>query len=359
MTTSRSNSKQDKLNFFIIRLLVLCVFASAAPAFAREWWTASFFLDNDLFAESDDGYTNGIRLSFVSPDLSDFEEDPLLPDWLKSVNRRLSFFRASETDLQRNMVVTVGQQMYTPDEDFIDETALVEEARPYAGWLYLGFGYQVSNYLRLETAVVNIGVVGPASLAEESQNAVHDFRGFDRFQGWDNQLNNELGLQVIYRQKNKLFQQSTQSGWGHDFISHWGGSLGNVATYLETGGEWRFGWQLPRDFGTSSASPGGDNSSPGSVFDNRVRKKAFGGVHAFVALNGRWVFHDITLDGNTFSDSHSVDKESLVGSASVGVATTLYNWKLGFSRRFVTDEFKGQLDEYGYGAVTLSYTYAF
>jgi hypothetical protein len=329
------------------------------PVHARDWWTASLFLDNDLFASADDGYTNGVRLSFVSPDLSDFGNDERLPSWLKSVNHRLSFFRASEMGLQRNMVVTLGQQMYTPDERFIDEVDLIEEDRPYAGWLYLGFGYQVSHHKRLETAVVNVGVVGPASLAEQSQHAVHDLRGFDRFRGWDNQLNNELGLQLIYRQKNKALNYLNESHWGQDFITHWGGSLGNVATYLEAGAEWRLGWRLPRDFGTSSASPGGDNSSPGSVFDNRIRQKGFGGMHVFIAVNGRWVLHDITLDGNTFSNSHSVDKEPLVGVASVGVATTFSNWKLSFSRRFSSDEFKGQGDEVGYGSFSLSYTYAF
>jgi hypothetical protein len=324
-----------------------------------DWWTSSFYLDNDLFSNADDGYTNGIRVSAVSPDLSSFEEDPALPSWLQSVNHKLRFFRGDEFDLQRNMVVTLGQQMYTPSERYIDRTDVVEEDRPYAGWLYLGFGYQVSNFNRLDTTVFNIGVVGPSSYAESSQNLVHDARGFDKFKGWNNQLKNELGLQWLYTRKHKFYRPINIGKLGYDFITQRGGSIGNVATYLEAGAEFRFGWNLPQDFGTSQASPGGDNASPSSSFDSRVRNIRFGGLHGFIAVNGRWVLHDITLDGNTFTNSHSVDKEPLVGLTSLGIAMMIYRWKLSFSRQFVTDEFKGQDDSKGYGTVSISYTHAF
>jgi hypothetical protein len=342
-----------KRSFLLLLLLPLQVLAE------NDWWTASFFLDNDLFANADDGYTNGIRFSFVSPDVDNFQDDPRIPQWLRSINRQVRFFRAREGDLKRNMVVTFGQQMYTPDEKYRARTDLIEADRPYAGWLYLGLGYQVSNRKRLESAIVNVGMIGPASYARESQNAIHDWRGFKRYEGWDNQLNNELGLQAIYTRRNKWFSALRERGWGTDVITHWGASLGNVATYVDVGAEWRFGWNIADDFGSSSAVPGGDNSSPGSVVDNRIRDQWFGGFHGFIATSGRWVLHDITLDGNTFSDSHSVNKEPLVGSASVGVAILVSRWKLSFSRILITDQFEGQLDNSGYGSVSLSYTYAF
>lgn len=324
-----------------------------------DWWTTSLYFDNDLFSNTDDGYTNGIRFSVVSPNLDNFEQDPRLPKWLRTVNQKLRYFRKDEKNLQRNMVVTLGQTMYTPDERFIDRTDLVEEARPYAGWMYVGFGYQISNFNRLDTSVINLGMVGPASFAEEAQNFVHDLRDLDKFQGWNNQLRNELGAQWLYTQKNKFYKSINLSQWGYDIITQWGGSLGNVATHLETGAEFRIGWRLPQDFGTSSASPGGDNSSPGNKLDSRLQNLPLGSIHGFLALNGRWVMHDIFLDGNTFTDSHSVDKEHLVGSASVGISMSIYRMKLSFSRRLVTDEFKGQPDSKGYGTVSLSYTHSF
>lgn len=343
--------------------LVCALWILACPthiaAQEKSWWTAGLFLDNDLFANEDDGYTNGVRLNFTSPDLRSFEKDRRLPSWLRSINKRLEFIRPDEKGLARNMVVTLGQQMYTPSEQFIDEADLVSSDRPYAGWLYLGFGYQMRSSRRLETAIANFGVVGPSARAKESQDFIHDLRGFDKFRGWDNQLKNEFGLQLLYTRKNIVYRTEDRERWGSDVITQWGGSLGNVATHLETGIEWRFGLRLPEDFGTSSATPGGDNSAPRSSNDSRVQNRLIGGIHVYAALNGRWVIRDITLDGNTFRNSHSVDKEPLIGSMSVGLVMNVKRWQLGFSRLLTTEAFEGQEQSRGYGSVSISYTYAY
>lgn len=351
----------DSLNRLAVSLAIVVMilsfsFSDSAVADSR-WLTTSFYLDNDLFSGQDDGYTNGIRISAVSPDVRDFETDKLLPPWLRKVNKGLNLFRKEDVDLTQRMVFTLGQQMYTPDEIYIDRNDLVIEDRPYAGWLYLGFGYQLSNAKRLDISVLNIGVVGPSSRAGDAQDTVHDFRGFDKFQGWDNQLRDEFGVQWLYTRKNKHRPPARESGLGYDVVSQWGWSLGNVATHLEAGAEVRWGWNLPHDFGTSSAGPGGDNSSPDSRDDSRVSEKWFGGIHTFIALNGRWVIHDISLDGNTFSDSHSVDKEPLVGIAAAGVAMSVYRFKLSFTRQYLTKQFKGQGGSSSFGSVSLSYTH--
>lgn len=39
----------------------------------------NFRVDNDLFGGQDQGYTNGAQLSFVSPNLNDYTDDPCLP----------------------------------------------------------------------------------------------------------------------------------------------------------------------------------------------------------------------------------------------------------------------------------------
>jgi hypothetical protein len=55
-------------------------------------WTLNVYFENDLFGETDQNYTNGIRFSWVSPDLSSYETDPSLPHWLRQANDRLHFF---------------------------------------------------------------------------------------------------------------------------------------------------------------------------------------------------------------------------------------------------------------------------
>jgi len=340
--------------------LLACALLAATPAVqARpgdDSWTLSLYMENDLFDDTDRQYTSGVRASWVSPVIDSFIDDPAIPAWIRGANRALTVLdplpARFEKDPSRRLVVTLGQQMYTPEDR--ERTTLDPDDRPYAGWLYLGFGYHTQTRHKLNSFEVDLGVVGPWSLAHESQDLIHDLRGFDRFEGWDNQLHNEPGIQLIYERKQRLLFGGLVDNFQHDLIGHAGGSLGNVATYLNTGVEYRIGYNLPMDFGTSALRPGGDNSTPTAV-DPRLHNEW--GMHLFLSLDGRWVLRDIFLDGNTFRDSHSVDKEPLVGDAVWGVAATWERWKLSLANYYRTRQFEGQDGGHKFGSISLSYSY--
>lgn len=102
----------------------------------------SFQLENDLFAGTDSQYTNGVRLTWVSPNIESLN-DPLLPMWVRCSNKAIQdlFGRVVSGDVTAlNMVITLGQAMYTPVDR--DRTDIDPKDRPYAGWTYLGFGYE-------------------------------------------------------------------------------------------------------------------------------------------------------------------------------------------------------------------------
>jgi len=331
----------------------------ALPADATEIkrpWTTSLYLENDLFGETDQNYTNGIRLSWVSPNLSSYRDDPAVPALINNVNDRLDRLLDFRTGLTRNVVVSLGQLIYTPADR--DATALQVDDRPYAGYLYLGFGFHARTSDRLDSVGVNLGVVGPAALGEQAQDAIHDLRNIKKFQGWDNQLRNEPALQLVYENKLRLFNQPLPFGMQHDFISHAGIALGNVGSYLNVGGEYRIGWDLPEDFGTSAVRPAGDNSAPGSG-DTRLilSDSLLYGLHGFVSVDGRLVGNDIFLDGNTWRDSHSIDKEYLVADVSVGLSFLVRQWKVSYGQVFRSREFKGQEHHHEYGSLSISYTW--
>lgn len=318
--------------------------------------TLNLYLENDLFGETDLHYTNGIRASCVSPDLSSYLEDERLPGWVKDVNEKLRFFHRlkddDDQDIQRNLVISLGQLIFTPSDK--EAKALIEDDRPYAGYLYLGFAYHIRDYKQLDTLEMNIGMVGPASLAEQSQDFIHNLRAIDKFNGWDNQLENELGLQFIYEHKHRF---KLTHHWPHqDFIAHSGVSLGNVATYLNLGGEYRIGWQLPEDFGTAAVRPGGDNSAPGKG-DVRYCRQWICGLHAFMSIDGRLVARDIFLDGNTFEDSHSVDRRPAVADAAIGFSFLVGGWKVSYAKVFRTREFEEQQNPHEYGSLSFSYSW--
>ena len=331
--------------------------ATDAPAAPIERpWTTNFYLENDLFGTTDQNYTNGIRLSFVSPNLSSYRDDPAVPALVNRINERLDKLLDFRDGLTRNLVVSLGQLMYTPGDP--EPRELIVDDRPYAGYLYLGFGFHARTADRLDSVEVNLGVVGPAALGEEAQDAIHGLRDIDKFNGWDNQLRNEPTLQLVYENKLRLFDQPLPGGLQHDFISHAGAALGNVASYLNVGGEYRLGWDLPEDFGTSAIRPAGDNSAPGAG-DIRLypSDKWLHGLHGFVSVDGRAVANDIFLDGNSWPDSHSVDKEHLVADVAVGVSFLVRQWKISYSQVFRSREFKGQARHHEYGSLSLSYTW--
>lgn len=312
----------------------------------------NLYYENDLFAGTDNNYTNGIKLSWVSANLADYINDPCLPKWVRQLNRFSQALQPGAFD-SRNMVISFGQSMYTPTDKY--RTDLIKDDRPYAGWLYMGFAYNARTANVMDTVEIDVGVVGPASLARQTQNTIHDWRGIDRFNGWDNQLNDELGIQFVKERKNKVLVINKADGPKFDAITHYGFSLGNVKTYLNAGFEMRLGTFLPDDFGTSPIRPASDSNAPLPI--NATRRLSGGGIHTFVAVDARAVAHNIFLDGNTFSDSHSVAKEYFVGDVSAGIAYQWAGGKITYAQVLRSKEFRQQKDAQSFGSITISLEY--
>lgn len=312
----------------------------------------NFYYENDLFAGTDNNYTSGAKFSWISANLEDYINDPCLPKWVRQLNRVSEMVQPGAFD-SRNMVVSLGQAMYTPTDK--KRSDLISNDRPYAGWLYLGFAYNARNEKQMDALEIDIGMIGPASLARQTQNQIHDWRDIDRFNGWDNQLGNELGIQLVKERKNRVLALAYQDGPKIDAIAHYGFSLGNVKTYANAGLEVRIGTYLPNDFGTSPIRPASDSNAP--LPANESRRLSGGGVHAFVSVDGRAVARDIFLDGNTFSDSHSVSKRYFVGDVAAGLAWQWVGGKITYAQYLRSKEFHGQKEAQSYGSLTLSLEY--
>lgn len=140
----------------------------------------NFYYENDLFAGTDNNYTSGAKFSWISANLEDYINDPCLPKWVRQLNRVSEWVQPGVFD-SRNMVISLGQEMYTPTDK--TRSDLITNDRPYAGWLYLGLAYNARNDTDMEVTEIDIGMVGPASLARQSQNFIHRIRGIDRFNG--------------------------------------------------------------------------------------------------------------------------------------------------------------------------------
>lgn len=312
----------------------------------------NFYYENDMFTGTDRNYTSGMKFSWVSANLEDYINDPCLPKWVRQLNRISETVQPGAFDT-RNMVVSAGQAMYTPTDK--KRTDLIKDDRPYAGWLYLGLAYNARTEKQMDVVEIDVGMVGPASMAREAQNWIHELRDIEHFNGWGNQLRNELGIQFVKERKMRVLEISNPGWLKIDAITHYGFSLGNVKTYLNAGMEMRIGSYLPNDFGTSSIRPASDSNAP--LPEHQSRRLSDGGVHAFIAVDGRAVARDIFLDGNTFSDSHSVSKRYLVGDVAAGLAWQWVGGKITYAHILRSKEFREQKDAQNFGSITLSLEY--
>jgi hypothetical protein len=219
-------------------LFGLCIVAAGpVAADSNENGILSIQIENDLFGSGDDRhYTNGIRLAWLSA-----END--VPNW---VRKAAGFIPVFAVNGKLRTSYEIGHNLYTPDD--ISKTGLIQNERPYAGYLYAGVGLVSDTGQRLDNLQFSIGVVGPSALGEEIQRNYHDLINTTDPRGWDNQLKDELTFLLTYERKWRRFHEFKAAGLGVDLTPHIGAALGNVFTHGAAGVTVRIGDDLPNDY---------------------------------------------------------------------------------------------------------------
>jgi hypothetical protein len=324
--------------------MLALIAAGSVPAVAAEpeppRGVLTLQVDNDVIAGSDQNYTSGLRIAYAAP------MGPSHP--LESTARAMPFLGGP-----LRVTYSLSQQLYTPRDVSASQPILTDE--PYAGYLYVGIGFESEaprgQAPHIMTSVeLQLGVVGPAALGEETQRAAHKIFDSREANGWDNQLENEPAINLFYDRAWIGWHETrigeAGSGYRIDLSPHVGAALGNVYTYAAGGATLRFGPNLPASLGPRSMRPG----PPGS---NYYKTAPDGRWHLFLSAEVRAVARNIFLDGNSFTDSQSVDKYPFVGEARMGFAMTLGPYRLAYAHAFQTKQFHGQ-DRQSFGSLSLS-----
>jgi hypothetical protein len=309
--------------------------AQADPADHSEGGTFSVLFENDIFYHTDRDYTNGVQLAWTTPPSETW-------DWATATARWLPFF-AQEGDVRTSY--SLGQNIYTPSNLKLSDPDPTD--RPYAGFLYLGLGVTDETPTQLDQMQLEIGMVGPDSLAQESQTFVHRIINDEIPQGWSYQLRNEPAFVLIDEKTWRTFESGKILGFSFDVDPHVGAAVGTVYDYVNAGAMGRFGFNLPDDYGPTRIDP----SLPGTNF---FEPSGPIGGYIFAGVDGRAVARNIFLDGNTWSSSRSVDKVPLVGDLQLGAALTFPSFRLSFTHVFRTKEFTTQHHADQFGAINLS-----
>jgi lipid A 3-O-deacylase len=239
---------------------------------------------------------------------------------------------------------TIGQYIYTPID--ISDRDLIVEDRPYAGLLYI----DRSLYLRntndsrsVRSLSLLVGVVGDLSFAGYVQKEIHKIIDSREPMGWDHQLNNEFLLNFSLIERYVLYAND------HVNLSiYGGGSLGNLNTQILFGSLIKFGIGdgVYGDYDFINFEP----------FPKNLKSKWYI-VYVFAGVEQRVVAHNILLDGNTFSKSHSVDKNILVSEFMYGVSYRYKRFKAIYSMHFRSKEFDGQKDNFNFGTLSIIFSW--
>ncbi len=312
--------------------------------------TFSFTFENDTFAGTDKNYTNGFLFQWQSPS----EGVPYVLRWVADHSLFL---------LPNNGAVRwgagFGQNIYTPS----DTQARIPDPtdRPYAGWLYgsisltsyaeAAYEARRMNVTKYGAIELQVGVVGPSALGEQVQNNVHDLFNFKRALGWDYQLKDQPGANLVLTRQwriNLPLDADDPQGLAGGFVPSFTASLGNVQTYGSAGLLVRFGSNLEADFGPPRIRP----APAGSGF---FQPDGRWGWYAFAGGELRAVAVDVFLDGNTWRDSPSVDKRNFVGDGVFGFALVMPWARLSYSHTFRSREFDAQKELQQFGSITLSF----
>lgn len=325
---------------FLFTALAACVCLSAP---ARADGTFSVQAENDRIANTDRHYTHGTRFDWVSDKTTDG------PDWVREGLQTL--YPLAEVRAGR-IGFALGQSIFTPEDTAAKGP--IENDRPYAAWLYVGASVHAETTRRfdghrvdvLDSVEFDLGVIGPQALGRQVQNGFHDLIRVDRAEGWDNQLKNEPAAVMFFSRTWRPAAWDAR-GFEADILPQVGASLGNVYTHADAGATLRFGRGLDVDYGPPHIRP----SSSGIAAVDPVREFSW---YAFAGASGRAVARNIFLDGNTFVDSPSVEKNPFVADFQIGVAGIYRGVRITLSEIFRTPEFKEQRGSDRFGSLTLS-----
>lgn len=299
--------------------------------------TVNVTFENDVFNGTDRHYTNGVSIQYT--------------DTLNKVPNGVRYAAAPFIDPGADIRVTyqLGQNLYTPQD--IERKIPDPEDRPYAGWLYGSIGVLADTKDSLTSLQFSLGVVGPAALGEQVQSFVHSAIDTREPRGWDSQLENEPALLLTFERKWAKPLIERPSGFQVDASPYLGGALGNVFTHANGGVTFRFGYDLPKnDYGPPRIQP----ATPGSGFFEPT--DTFG-WYLFAGIEARAVARNIFLDGNTFRDSASVDKNLLVGDLTYGLVFTVGQARISLTQVLRSPEISSESDISRFTSLGVTYRF--
>jgi hypothetical protein len=305
------------------------------PSLRDERGTFTFVWENDWFGDSDQNYTNGFRVAWLSG---------------AKPRRGVAGLHARALRADDRVVIrrgfALGHQVYTPDD--WDVAAPLPDQHPYGAWLYGEYTSVVQRQDIVDQFSVQLGVVGPSAGGEWAQNSFHELIGEDDALGWDNQIGDEVGLVLSYDRKMRAVLELERSRFGVDVTPSFGATLGNIFTNAHAGLTLRLGQDLRNDYGPPRVRP----SLAGAGYFTPADRFSW---YLFAGVEGRGVVHDIFLDGSFLDEGDpSVDTKPWVADFQGGLVLQWGVQQLAITYVERSEEFDTQPTPQRFGAISWS-----
>lgn len=281
--------------FYLILGLLAGTLLSCTNANAQQHPVIRIYEDDDFFnirgKGTDEGYTNGTRIDYF---YSKKHNDHLADRWLMP-------------SAGPGSVNTYGwgvmQVMYTPTN--IKDSKYLPDNYPYAGALFLThdkFSYNPLLKLSFQSEAT-MGVMGSIAMAGPIQSWFHGMIGYQRPEGWSNQLPND----ILLNEQLTLEEEVAHIGHGLEWIA---GVTGYAGTMLDGGGVYqtiRVGWMNPY-FNGWSAQYQGDGHGAAKTAGRKFQ------LYFFATPRAEWTAYNALLEGGILSKTlNHNDEQKLRG----------------------------------------------
>jgi len=257
--------------------------------------------------------------------------------------------------------------------------------RPFAGYTYAGLFFQRAHrtasqefpfpsasafldpksYSSFESLELDIGILGPSSLAENAQEMIHHQFDDPSPNGWGNQLHDEPEFSLKYnrRWRSQAVQPLATIPLAFQAIPEAGAIAGSLQDEVHAGATFRIGYNLPDDFGPGElANPAdftGRTAYTGpSMWDLALEDQS---VYIFVRPYGRIVAHSALLQGDNWrhDDPVTANPSPAVFDVQFGIAWRfLKHFEVAYMTTYESPEFTGQHGWDSWASLQLTYSLA-
>ncbi|MDO4643447.1 MAG: lipid A deacylase LpxR family protein [Cardiobacteriaceae bacterium] len=300
-------------------------------------------IENDKFGSGyDRDYTNGLRMTWFNVGA----QQPFYVNW---IDRLVPTFDVNKTT---STYFSFGHNLYTPSD--IDRSTLDVNDRPYAAFLYGSTGISTITDRHMDDVELTLGWIGPSAQGEFIQDKFHRLIHADyQPHGWKYQLRDEPAAMLSWERSYPAYFTAGIGKNLHARVSpHYGVTLGNVYTYANAG----FVVDLtPTNLRWQTQPVRVRPAIPGSGYFEYTDGH---GWMLFLGYDARLMARNIFLDGNTWKESHRVNKEPFVQDFALGAAYNHKDFRISYTANWRSREFESPLAKSSsFGAISVSYRF--